>query len=387
MRHHTPVLTAAVVAAVLLGTTPQASAQGCILLRQTAPLFGTTGSVDQEVGTWNVTFTGRTSTADHHYNGTVRQVQREIEQTYVVNRQHSMTATVAYQWSPRLSLNAGIPWVEASWGIPSPRAGGPAARANENARGLGDITTLARFALLSPSTPRSWNFVIGGGVKLPTGRKNATDVFPDGNGNNNLPRYVDISVNPGDGGWGLILDLQGYKTMGRFTTFGSSTWLANPKDTGGPSRGNLVTSTSPSNVNTVSDQFVFRAGTSVSVTRYISASIAWRMEGVPRYDLIGPSHGFRRPGVEMYWEPGLTVTSGRHALSFNLPVGYYYNRFRNPYTGSPGDSTFPEYVNIATYSMRLGGHHGLDMKKVPVRTEPAPATPAAEKEKDATTGK
>src|SRR5258705_8980126 len=98
-----------------------------------------------------------------------------------------MTATVAYQWSPRLSLNAGIPWVEASWGIPSPRAGGPAARANENARGLGDITTLARFAILSPETPRSWNFVIGGGVKLPTGRNNATDVFPDGNGNNNLP--------------------------------------------------------------------------------------------------------------------------------------------------------------------------------------------------------
>ena len=375
MRHHTRPFAAAVAAAVLLGTAPQASAQGCILLRQTSPLFGTTGAVDQEVGTWNITFTGRTSTADHHYNGSVRQIQREIEKTYVVNQQHSMTTTIAYQWSPRLSLNTGIPFVEASWGIPSPRTGGPAARANENARGLGDITTLARFAFLSPSAGRSWNFVIGGGLKLPTGKSNATDVFPDGNGNNNLERYVDISVNPGDGGWGLILDLQGYKMMGRFTTFGSSTWLANPKDTGAPSRGNMVTNTTPSNVNTVSDQFVFRAGTSVSVTRHISASIAWRMEGVPRYDLIGPSRGFRRPGVEMYWEPGLTVTSGRHALSFNLPVGYYYNRFRNPYTGNPGDSTFPEYVNIATYSMHFGGHSGLGMKKIPVRTDPPP--PAA----------
>jgi hypothetical protein len=140
-----------------------------------------------------------------------------------------------------------------------------------------------------------------------------------------------------------------------------------------------VTNTTPSNINTVSDQFVFRAGTSVSVTRHISASIAWRMEGVPRYDLIGASHGFRRPGVEMYWEPGVTITSGRHAVSFNLPVGYYYNRFRNPYTGNPGDSTFPEYVNIATYSFRLGGHNGLGMKKVPVRTEPPP--PAASSSK------
>ena len=141
-------------------------------------------------------------------------------------------------------------------------------------------------------------------MKFPTGNNGATDVFPDGNGNNNLERYVDISVNPGDGGWGLISDLQAYKMMGRFITFGSGTWLLNPRNTGAPSRGNLATTTSPTNVNTVSDQFIFRAGTSVAVTRRISASIAWRMEGVPRYDLIGRSDGFRRPGVEMYWEPG-----------------------------------------------------------------------------------
>jgi hypothetical protein len=332
----------------------EASAQGCILLRQTSPMFGTTGSLDQEVGTWNVTITGRNSTADIHYNGTERQYQRETEQTYVVNRQNSVTTTISYQLTPRVSLNAGIPFVEASWGIPSPRAGGPEARANENARGIGDITTLARVSLVSPSSHRSWNVSVGGGVKFPTGDDSATDVFPDNSGNNNVERHVDISVNPGDGGWGAIADLQGYKMMGRFTAFGSGTWLLNPRNIGAPSRGNVVTSTAPTNINTVSDQFVFRAGTSVAVTRRVLASIAWRMEGVPRYDLIGRSDGFRRPGVEMYWEPGVTVMSGRHAVSFNLPVGYYFNRFRNPNTATRGDSTFPEYVAIATYSMRLG---------------------------------
>lgn len=377
MRHCSYVLPALIAAAVLLGTAQYASAQGCILLRQTSPLFGTTGAVEQEVGTWNLTFTGRASTADHHYNGTVRQIQREIEQTYVVNRQHSLTTTIAYQFSPRISLNAGIPFIEASWGIPSPRTGGPDARANENAHGLGDITTLARVSLLSPANPRSWNILVGGGIKFPTGDNEATDVFPDGNGNNNLERYVDISVHPGDGGWGAIMDLQGYKMMGRFTAFGSGTWLASPQDTGAPSRGNIATTTAPSNINTVSDQFVVRAGTSVLVTRHIAATIAWRMEGVPRYDLVGASHGFRRPGVEMYWEPGVTVSSGRHTVSFNVPIGYYYNRFRNPYTGAPGDSTFPEYVNIATYSMSFGGHDRLPMKKEPIRTDaPAPAPPA-----------
>jgi hypothetical protein len=358
----------------LFGTERPAAAQGCILLRQTAPLFGTTGAVDQQVGTWTVTFTGRSSTADKHYNGSIRQIHREVERTYVVNRQNSITATIGYQLSPRVSLNAGIPFIEASWGIPSPRDGGPATRANGNSRGLGDITTLARVALFNPSTStRSWNLVMGGGVKLPTGNDSATDVYPDRDGLNNVERHVDISVNPGDGGWGLIMDLQGYKAMGRVTAFGSGTWLANPKDTGAASRGNIAGDANPTNINSVSDQFVFRGGAQVALTHHLAASLAWRVEGVPRYDLIGPSHGFRRPGVEMYWEPGLTINTGRHTVSFNLPVGYYFNRFRNPYTGNPGDSTFPEYVSIATYSFRFGGK-SLQHAMPPVTDQP-PATP------------
>lgn len=375
---------AIVAVAGIVGMESQAAAQGCILLRQSSPLFGTMGSTDQEVGTWTVTFTGRSSTADKHYNGSVRQIHRELDRTYVVNRQNSLTATIGYQLTPRVSLFAGVPFVEAAWGIPSPRNGGPAARANENARGLGDITTLARVALFNPMTStRSWNLVVGGGVKLPTGNNEATDVFPDRDGNNNVERYVDISVHPGDGGWGLIMDLQGYKAIGRFTAFGSGTWLANPKDISDvPTRGVALTEAAGvTNFNTVSDQFVFRAGTQVALTPQISASLAWRMEGVPRYDLLGASHGRRRPGVEMYWEPGMTFTTGRHAVSFNLPVGYYYNRFRDPYTGNEGDSTFPEYVAIATYSMRFGGktmsHQmpGPATDQPPTTSEPSPNPP------------
>lgn len=372
MRFAPGVLVAALAATLLPALASEASAQGCILLRQTSPMFGTTDSLGNEPGTWNVTFTGRNSTADHHYNGTVYQIQRQTEQTYVVNRQNSMTATIGYQLTPRVSLNAGIPFVEAAWGIPSPRSGGPAARANENAHGLGDITSLARFAVLDPASSRSWNLMVGGGVKFPTGNNNAMDVFPDSQGLNNLERHVDISANPGDGGWGVILDLLGYKQMGRFTNFGSGTWLANPRDTGAPVRSTLATATATT-FNTVSDQFVFRAGTDVALTEHLSASIAWRMEGVPRYDVIGDSHGFRRPGVEMYWEPGVTVRSGRHSVSFNVPVGYYYNRFTNPYTKQPGDSTFPEYVNIVTYSMRFGGASKSQHHTMPPATDQPPA--------------
>lgn len=368
---------AALAAIVVTTAAADAFAQGCILLRQTAPLFGTTGSLDQEVGSWTITFSGRSSIANQHYRGEEHQIQRELEQTYVVNRQNSVTTTIGYQVTPRVSVVAGIPFVEASWGIPSPRAGGPETRANENARGFGDVTALARVAMFNPSTStRSWNVIVGGGVKMPTGNNEATDIFPDGSGNNNVERYVDISVHPGDGGWGLIMDFQGYKQIGRVTAFGSSTWLANPKDTGTASRGTMVTDTTPSNVNTVSDQFVFRAGAAVPINSYITASLAWRAEGVPRYDLIGASHGFRRPGVEMYWEPGVTLSYGRHSVSFNMPVGYYFNRWSNPYTARAGDSTFPEYVSIATYSVRLGGRSSAHKTPMPVSDQPdRPRTP------------
>ena len=102
------VLPVSVIVTTLLRNTSSSFAQGCILLRQTSPMFGTTASTE-EVGSWTLTLTGRHSTADKHYNGSERQIQREIEQTYVVNRQNSMTATLGYQVTPRLSLIAGVP--------------------------------------------------------------------------------------------------------------------------------------------------------------------------------------------------------------------------------------------------------------------------------------
>ncbi len=345
--------------ALTVGLPTRAAAQGCILIRQMAPMFGTTGSIDQSSGTWTLTFTGRSSQADTHYRGTERQVERETLGTYVLNRQHSITATLGYQFSPRVSFNVGVPFIDASWGLPSPLTGGPAARANQNGHGVGDITTLARTALYNPVTHHTWNLFVGGGVKIPTGAYKGTDRFPDITGQNVSEKVVDISAQPGDGGWGFVMDAQAFATIDRFMPFGSITYLANPRNTNGaPSilqgLGLAITpATAARAVNSVPDQFLARVGTTANITPWLAASIAWRAEGSPRYDLVGRADGFRRPGVEMYWEPGLTVGVGRHTVSFNVPIGYYYNRFPDPYTGAKGDTTFPKYVAIGTYSINL----------------------------------
>jgi hypothetical protein len=104
------------------------------------------------------------------------------------------------------------------------------------------------------------------------------------------------------------------------------------------------------------------------VWKGFNATLAWRMEGLKRYDLFGDSHGWRRPGTEMFVEPGVSYSRGNHSVSFNVPLGYYYNRRPNPYTGNRGDATFPRHIFLSTYSWRLGK----------TATPPVTTTPATE---------
>src|SRR5207245_2669846 len=164
-------------------------------------------------------------------------------------------------------------------------------------------------------------------------------------------KAVDQSIQPGDGGWGVLLNLQSYRRAGHATLFGAVTYLANPRDTNGtPSvidglglSGNQAFADLL--VNSVPDQYFVRTGISVPIPKWhLSASAAFRIEGVPRYDLFGGSHGFRRPGYETYAEPGVTFASGRSTWSLYVPIGLVRNREPNPYTGMAGDATFPSYL-------------------------------------------
>jgi hypothetical protein len=118
----------------------------------------------------------------------------------------------------------------------------------------------------------------------------------------------------------------------------------------------------------VPDQYVVRGGVGVPIWRGLGASIAVRTEGVPRYDLVGRSDGFRRPGREVFLEPGISYTQGHSTFQFNLPHGLYRYRAPDPYTGAAGDATFPDWVALGIYSYRFGKVKHVPMP--PVRTQP-----------------
>ena len=328
-------------------------------------MFGADANPYTRPGEWQVSITSRNLVSNDHYNGGVEQVQRQTLQNYVTNHQNMVDLNVSRTITDRLMVSVGIPYVNSSWASRDPRFPLPAARheVEQNGRGLGDISVSGRYWLFDTRTHTRWNLSAGAGLKLPTGNSYEEDFFVDSRGNDPQMRPVDQSVQPGDSGWGVMLEAAGFKRIKRVLAFGSGNYLLNAKnETSTPSltMARLPAGTQPNPnqfdrlVNSVPDQYVARLGASVAVWKGLGASLAWRIEGLPRYDVLGGSNGFRRPGKAMFVEPGVSYSHGNHTIVFNVPVGYFYHRYPDPNTELEGDATFPRQIFLTSYSVRFG---------------------------------
>jgi hypothetical protein len=326
-------------------------------------VLGAASSPYQQHGEWQFNVSLRGLRSDTHYRLDDRQVEREDLGTFVINRQHAADLSASYAFTNRLGIGIGVPFTAASWSIPAPTTPVPGPRAQQDARGIGDISAIGRYWLFDPTRHTTGNLAVGIGAKLPTGNYRAQDTYPDRNGFNNQLRYVDQSIQPGDGGWGLMLEVQGFRRAGRAQIFGSGSYLANPRDTNGtpsltvtrlPPGASPAASSFDRLVNSVPDQYVTRLGAAVGLWKSVAASASYRVEGQRRYDLIGRSHGFRRPGVAMFVEPGISYSSGGQSIAVTLPISFYRNRKPDPYTGLEGDATFPRFILMASYGFRFG---------------------------------
>ena len=190
-------------------------------------------------GETQVTVSTRNLKSTDHYNGTAEQLQRQTLDTYVLNMQHAVDFNITHAFTERVSMSVGLPFVAASWGIPSPTSAGAGARANEDAHGLGDIAVGARAWVLNTQLHRSGNIAVGLGIKTPSGNSGYKDMYPDSAGRNNALRFVDQSVQPGDGGWGLLVDISGFRRIPHGQLFGSLSYLANPRDRNDTTSGSI----------------------------------------------------------------------------------------------------------------------------------------------------
>ena len=306
---------------------------------------------------WQFSTSWRYQRSDRHFVGPDEQEERKEEGSEVINTINLVELGIRYNPSDQWSVSLGIPYLMAERSSPirnSSRA--VVGRSLTQARSLGDITLAARHLLWKPQQHPDANISLGVGVKFPTGEDNVTDTrtrLVNGQTVNSI-ESVDQSIQPGDGGFGFLLDIQTFRRIAHsgFALYGSASYLINPKNKNGvlTFRNNLG-----EEVMSVADQYLARVGGSYSNASWkgFGVSLGGRLEGVPVEDLIGNSDGFRRPGYAISVEPGLSYSRGPHTFSLAVPVAAYRNRTRSVadrlVPGRHGDAAFADYIVMLGY--------------------------------------
>lgn len=346
--------------------------------RQTAPVLGAKLSPFLEKGEWQLGATYRTFRADKQYTGTrLNPIVTKLG-TNVISELDMLDIGATYALDDQWNLTLGVPvviYASSSRALPASVVGSP--RFVHSSNGIGDITLTARRWVFDTTKHRNGNVSLGVGIKAPTGNENAKDLFPAGNGQNVQLRPVDQSIQLGDGGWGVIFDLQAFQRAGSLTFFAQGSYLANPRARNSTlSPPALLNPNGPSAVpyelryNTVPDQYLARVGFTHPVPGIsgLNLLLAGRIEGAPREDLWGETVGFRRPGYGIAIEPGLihTLPGGKTTLSVSVPVTTHVNR--QAVDGVPGDATFADYSVFASVTHRFGKSKRERVSASPART-------------------
>jgi hypothetical protein len=326
-----------------------------------APVIGVQGGSYPEKGTWQMSFGWRHQYSDKHYVGDEYQENRTNEGSEVINDVDLADVVVRYQATKRIEVSLGVPYFMGTRSQALRNAQREIIeRYQTQARDVGDLMFGARHWMLDPDKhPRS-NIQLGLGVKIPIGANNVTDTFrvfqatPLPGSITNDIRTVDQSIQPGDGGFGVLADLNAFKGFGDFALYFSGSYLSNPGETSGV---RTYRSAPGEEVMSIADQYLVRGGASAAVpgVRNLSFSAGVRWEGVPVRDLIGGSYGFRRPGYAVSIEPSLSYVMGKNVFSIGVPFAVYRNRLvsvADEANGRHGDAAFADYLILAGFSRR-----------------------------------
>ena len=325
-------------------------------------------------GKWQATFGYRHFRSFRHFVGSVEQnaentakglAERDRASTNVINHVHQPSFAVSYGVTDRFSVVADLPYFHAL--RRSPVSGNRPSFATK-ASGISDLAVTGRYWLIDPKKDSGHNVSVGLGLKLPTGNDRAEDDFLIRMENGvriTERRPVDQSIQPGDGGYGLIPELQAFKVFGRFVAFASGSYLINPQETNdfnrsGPSA-SIDTSGAENHLLSIADQYAARVGVSTSVKK-VGLNLGLRWEGTRGSDLIGGDRGRRRPGYTLGIDPGVSYAWKGNSISLNVP--YAIRRVRNQNFADKlesqesghfenGDAAFADYAILVGFSRRF----------------------------------
>lgn len=305
-------------------------------------------------GKWQASFGFRYQKSDRHFTGIRENVNRELEQSEVRNWIYLADLTATYAFTDRTSVSLSVPFLFADRSQPIRVNGVVASRFTTHTRNIADSSVMVRRWMLDPETHKTQNLSLGIGLKIPTGKNDVRDTFRTSL-TTTAVRTVDQSIQPGDGKFGMVVDMQAFKRVWKTTLSAGATYLVNPADT----NGQPTYRTRPlESIFSVPDLYLLRLGVAMPVLpkHGLALSLAGRMEGVPVHDLFGDSNGFRRPGYGISIEPGVLFAYGSHVFTLNTPVALKRNRLRSVpdiLGNTAGDAAFADSFWIFGYSRRF----------------------------------
>ncbi|RMG57197.1 MAG: hypothetical protein D6722_25255 [Bacteroidetes bacterium] len=331
--------------------------QGCVAIRHFSSCGAQApGQNFLGQGDWQVGMTYRYFKSFRHFRGTHEEPDRVTNETEVINHAHAWDFVATYGLNDRWFASLVLPMVINTRS--SLYEHGRNERNTTYSRGLADSRLSLGYWLRDPAQAGGFNASLALGVKLPTGNYHATDIFynvgPEGSSE---VRPVDQSIQPGDGGFGATLEVQLLQQWsGGLSLFASGFYLANPRETNGVRtfRETLSPILNNEAIMSVPDQYGLRAGLNYTKPGSpIAAMLGARFEGIPVRDLIGGSAGFRRPGMVLSVEPGLSWGRGPLSVNVSVPVALLRARPQSvtdleteAATGQPrqGDAAFADYL-------------------------------------------
>ncbi|HEK20211.1 hypothetical protein [Mucilaginibacter sp.] len=348
----------------LIFTPGRVNAQGCVAISGKGsfsimehPMLDTNLSAGSEKS-WIFTSSYRYFRSFRHFKGTEEQKQRQVLHNEVINWQNTIDLSLTRNFNRFWSVTVGIPYLINTRS--SLYEHGGKERHSSYSHGFGDARVVASRWIFDSRKVHSGNLQLGLGVKLPTGdygyRSYFYNVTPSS-------RPVDQSIQLGDGGVGIIAELNGFLHLGgRFNGYTNLYYMANPRNTNGTRtfRETLSPTLANEAIMSVPDQYLARLGASYTLSGALSAltvAAGARIEGIPVYDLIGKSDGFRRPGYIFSAEPSLNYSFKRVNIFASVPVALKRDRLQSV-TDKENSAKTGTYVigdaAFADYSINFG---------------------------------
>ncbi len=307
--------------------------------------------------------------SDRHFVGDHEEPQRQAEGSEVINDSHFFELSLSYAITPRFNVSLAVPFSvnDRSQVVRSNDVGRTILqRYATQSAGLGDLRLMGNGWILDPEDMPKGNLLLGIGVDMPTGREDARDTFQVFDAPTGQivarERTVDQSIQPGDGGWGLVLELYGYQQIiDRLSAYVNGGYTITPEEKNGVP---TFRSNPYESIMSIADTYYGRLGLDyVLVPKWgLSVSFGGRVEGVPVHDAMGGSEGFRRPGYAVSIEPGISLSRNGWMFNFATPVAVYRNRERSvpdkqlsADTGTfrHGDAAFADFLVTAAISKRF----------------------------------